>query len=54
MRSPLSGKIRIDTSKSDFQSEISRIFKELPVQDLNIQTLDIESVIKQIYQHKLK
>ena len=52
MNDPFLGRIELDTTNSDFQSNIFKIFSSLPVQDMNINTVDIESVIKKIYEIK--
>ena len=54
MRGPLFGRIQIDLRKTNMQTEIIRIFSQLPVCDLNIQTVNIESVIRLLYQKPWK
>ena len=49
---PLTLRIEIDLDKADFQAEISEIFKKLPVKDMNITPVDIETIIRNIYQQK--
>ncbi len=41
--------IEIETIDNSLQEEISKIFKELPVQDINVNNINIEEVIKHIY-----
>ncbi|EPR13381.1 ABC transporter ATP-binding protein [Ruminiclostridium papyrosolvens] len=41
--------IEIETINTSLQDEISKIFKELPVQDINVNNINIEEVIKHIY-----
>ncbi len=41
--------IEIETINNSLQEEISKIFKELPVQDINVNNINIEEVIKHIY-----
>ncbi len=41
--------IEIKTENTNLQDEISKIFKVLPVQDININNISIEEVIKHIY-----
>jgi ABC-2 type transport system ATP-binding protein len=52
MRSPLFGRISLDVGNTNFQQTIQKLLSSLPIQDLNIQTIDIESVIKLLYQRK--
>jgi ABC-2 type transport system ATP-binding protein len=49
---PNSGKILIDLDKTDFHAELSHILKVLPIKDMDINSVDIETVIKAIYQQK--
>ena len=49
---PYTAEIEIDVSTHDIRSEISKIFSTLPVQDININSIGIEEVIKQIYENK--
>ena len=44
-----SANIEVDVSKLDLKREVSRIFSELPVNDININNIAIEEVIKHIY-----
>ncbi len=46
---PFSASIEIETLNTSLQEEISRIFKILPVQDINVNNINIEEVIKYIY-----
>ncbi len=46
---PFSASIEIETLSTSLQEEISRIFKILPVQDINVNNINIEEVIKYIY-----
>ncbi|HEX3029466.1 MAG TPA: ATP-binding cassette domain-containing protein [Clostridia bacterium] len=46
---PFSAKMEIDLKCSNIQDEVFRIFTTLPVQDINIENINIEEVIKQIY-----
>jgi len=46
---PFNASIEIDTLTTSLQDEISRIFKILPVQDINVNNINIEEVIKYIY-----
>ncbi len=41
--------IEIKTENTNLQDEISKIFKVLPVQDINVNNISIEEVIKHIY-----
>lgn len=41
--------IEIDLSRLELQQEIARIFEQLPVRDLNISSIAIEEVIKELY-----
>jgi ABC-2 type transport system ATP-binding protein len=47
---PLSADIEIDLSKKDLQAEVSKIFNAFPISDINIGSIAIEEVIKEIYQ----
>ena len=49
---PNSGKILLDMDKCDFHTELSHILKVLPIKDMDINSVDIETVIKNIYQQK--
>lgn len=42
-------KIEIDLARHNLQDEVYRIFSALPVQDINIEGVGIEAVIRQIY-----
>jgi ABC-2 type transport system ATP-binding protein len=42
-------KIELDVDRQDIREEVSRLFQLLPVQDINIESIGIEEVIKQIY-----
>lgn len=42
-------KIELDLARQDIREEVSRLFQLLPVQDINIESIGIEEVIKQIY-----
>ncbi len=46
---PLTAKLEIEMTDTDIQSEIFKIFNTLPVQDIDMHNIDIETVIKQIY-----
>lgn len=46
---PLSANIEVELTDSDIKSEVFKIFRALPVQDINISNIGIEEVIKQIY-----
>ncbi|OPX45246.1 putative ABC transporter ATP-binding protein YbhF [Ruminiclostridium hungatei] len=46
---PFNANIEIETLTTSLQDEISRIFKILPVQDINVNNINIEEVIKYIY-----
>lgn len=46
---PFNASIEIETINTSLQEEISRIFKILPVQDINVNNINIEEVIKYIY-----
>ena len=46
---PYFANIEIETVNTNLQDEISKIFKQLPVQDININNINIEEVIKHIY-----
>jgi ABC-2 type transport system ATP-binding protein len=48
MINPFSGKIKIDAKDNNFQKKISALLIELPVQDISIQTEDIETIIRKI------
>ncbi len=41
--------IEIETINTSLEDEILKIFKELPVQDINVNNINIEEVIKHIY-----
>ena len=49
---PYSGRMTIDLDKYDFHTEISKVLSELPIKDMDINSVDIETVIKNIYQRK--
>jgi len=49
---PYTAEIEVDVSAHDIKSEIANIFSILPVQDININSISIEEVIKQIYENK--
>ncbi len=44
-----SAKIEVDLSNSEIRDEINKIFEKLPVNDITIENIDVEEVIKQIY-----
>ncbi len=46
---PFSVKIEVDLTKNKIQDVVYGIFNVLPVQDINIQDVGIEDIIKQIY-----
>ncbi len=46
---PYFANIEIETVNTNLQDEIFKIFKQLPVQDININNINIEEVIKHIY-----
>ena len=46
---PGSAKIQIDLSQSDLQGEVYKILSVFPVQDINIESIGIDEVIKQVY-----
>ncbi len=46
---PYFANIEIETVNNNLQDEISKIFKVLPVQDINVNNINIEEVIKHIY-----
>jgi ABC-2 type transport system ATP-binding protein len=50
---PLTVRMIIDMDKTNFKAEISSIMNLLPVKDLNFQSVDIETMIKNIYQQNL-
>lgn len=45
----ISAKIEIDLSNKDLQEEVRRLLQLLPVQDMNMHGIEIETLIKQIY-----
>ncbi len=49
---PNCAKILIDLDRCDFQTEVAHILRELPIKDMDINSVDIETVIKNIYQQK--
>ena len=46
---PFHANIEIETVGTSLRDEISKIFYELPVQDINVNNINIEEVIKHIY-----
>jgi ABC-2 type transport system ATP-binding protein len=46
---PLSAKIEIDVSGTEIQKEISRMFRTLPVKDLEMHNIDVETLIKDYF-----
>jgi ABC-2 type transport system ATP-binding protein len=52
MNDSLSGRIELDADSDNFQFDLSKIISSLPIQDININAIDIETVIKKIYQMK--
>jgi ABC-2 type transport system ATP-binding protein len=48
-----SAKIEVDTREISIREHVSRIFDSLPVQDININNIPIENVIKEIYRKKI-
>ncbi|HEX2954066.1 MAG TPA: ATP-binding cassette domain-containing protein, partial [Bacillota bacterium] len=46
---PFSAAIEIDLARHNLQDEVNVIFGNLPVQDINIESISIEEVIKEIY-----
>ena len=47
--SPVEAEIEIDLEKVSLQEVVAQLFKALPVQDINIDSIGIEEIIKQIY-----
>lgn len=45
-----SASIEVDLSGTDIQSELQKVIGKLPIQDINVNDISIEAVIKQIYQ----
>ncbi|MBN2443334.1 MAG: ATP-binding cassette domain-containing protein [Spirochaetales bacterium] len=46
---PFAASIEIDTTSMKLDEIVARVFRKLPVQDINISNIDIEEVIKFIY-----
>ena len=47
---PFTATVVIDAAKSNVKDEISKLLGILPVQDININSISIEEVIRQIYE----
>ncbi|MBN1698073.1 MAG: ATP-binding cassette domain-containing protein [Spirochaetales bacterium] len=47
--SPLAARVELDMTRTKLEDEVARIFRTLPIRDINISNIDIEEVIKFIY-----
>ncbi|XEC93609.1 ATP-binding cassette domain-containing protein [Paenibacillus tarimensis] len=45
----ITASLELDLTKNDLQTQISEIFSRFPVQDINVNNIPIEQVIKEIY-----
>ena len=49
---PYSVRIEIEMKNKDLKNEVLRILNDFPVKDMNIRSMDIETIIKTIYRQK--
>ncbi len=48
-RTPVSASIEVELDNSDIQTELQNIIKKMPIDDINVNDIPIDEVIKQIY-----
>jgi ABC-2 type transport system ATP-binding protein len=46
---PFTAKLEVDNSSEQLQKELAILFKSLPVSDLDISSVDVESIIRNLY-----